>query len=430
MPLLLTLTSDLDLDDDQVMTQVVGPAGLTIGRGLDNDWIIKDPRRLLSKHHCRLDASGTAFIVTDTSTNGVFLNDSPTPLGRGNTALVGDGDRVRLGELDVVVQMIPEADAAALAGLSADPFASRTPGPSGPKLPAPGDDDPWGGWTPPGGRGDAADDDDGTGPPVRPLEPLRPEAHAPPDEHPDRSMTAGPMPPGDSLFGRTPGEAIGPWEDGTGEAWASAGADADDAAPEALAFLPAASPTPAIPGASGDDAGASAAGEPAGDGLIPEDWDDLAEGAAGEGQAAPVSPVMVDEGPPAAHDRAVDPLSAPRSGPIPEDFAPDLVPPLEAPSGDVPPPDDLQQGPQEDGPQGAPIPATEDLLAVVDDCLAVFAPAAIQDRLPSLGDPEAMPPAVRQARAWAAYETRYPDLAREARSRLAEALGLTPPEAG
>lgn len=415
MPLLLTLTSDVDLDDDQVMTQVVGPAGLTIGRGLDNDWIIKDPRRLLSKHHCRLDASGATFIITDTSTNGVFLNESPTPVGRGNTAVVGDGDRLRLGELDVVVQAIPEADAVVLAGLSADPFAPR----SGPfaagareaQAAAPGDDDPWGGWVPPGGRGGEAEG----GPFGRPqgvfmgASPRSSTAGFEADGRGvDGTARDGPMPAGDSLFGQAPGISAGPWGDEDRDQWAVAGADADDAAPEALAFMPAAVPLASTtPSPDGTDEVPARDPKAAGGDPIPEDWDAemLGLGADDDAKDGGASPLSIEGG--------LDPAASPPPTPIPEDFDAEAA----------------VAGPAASADRHGPL-AAHALMAALDDCLAMFAPAAIEGRLPSLGDPDAMPPAVRQARAWAAYEARYPDLKTAARRRLAEALGVDAPEDG
>gem|GEM_PF-1902274 len=459
MPLLLTLTSDLDLDDDQVMTQVVGSTGLTIGRGLDNDWIIKDPRRLLSKHHCRLDASGATFIITDTSTNGVFLNESPAPVGRGNTAVVSDGDRLRLGELDVVVQAIPEADAVALAGLSADPFASRSepgsPGLGAHERATPGDEDPWGGWVPPGGQGG----EEAGGPFDRPhglslgaslnvsLRSSGTGFEA--DGRVEGTARDGPMPPGDSLFGKAPGASADPWgddgRDDGGDQWALAGADADDAAPEALAFVPAAAPpltsADALP--DGADDVPPPASKVAGGGLIPEDWDTEMEDLGIADESLSRQPVNTD----------LDPATAPP--PIPTDEKVDLfvgrsvrqrgeaaygTDPDESgsvPTGVTPIPEDFDveavvtpAGDVEPGPASMEEPLllkADALMAVFDACLATFAPMAIEGRLPSLGDPDAMPPAVRQARAWAAYEARYPDLKTAARRRLAEALGIDPP---
>jgi len=413
MALLLTLTSDLDLDDDQVMTQVVGSAGLTIGRGLDNDWIIKDPRRLLSKHHCRVDASGSTFIITDTSTNGVFVNESPTPLGRGNTAVVGDGDRLRLGELDVVVQAIPEADAAALAGGAADPFAAEVKSfapPSGGMIPDSGADDPWGGWDPPGGRGEA---DASGAESSRSLAPLGGSLPAFPPEH-ESDAPIGPMPSGDRLFGRAPGDAAGPWGDDRGWDWSAQGADADNAAPEAQAFVPDAVPALADEVAAGDGGGAEDDVGEARSPVIPEDWDETGtengDEAGGLEVPSPDGLLGRDPAVPAGDEDAVgrNGASAGPVAPIPDDFDPAAL--------------------MTDAVATEPGLDRDTVLAVLDECLETFDPVSIMAGIPSLGDPDAMPPAVRQARAWAIYETRFTDLRQTARRRLADALGIVLPK--
>lgn len=68
-----------------------------IGRGAQCDWILPDPANHLSKRHCVISFTGSGCVVTDTSTNGVFLNDDQA-LGNGNSAPVADGDRLCLGD--------------------------------------------------------------------------------------------------------------------------------------------------------------------------------------------------------------------------------------------------------------------------------------------------------------------------------------------
>ncbi|PWC37543.1 FHA domain-containing protein [Azospirillum sp. TSO35-2] len=75
----------------------LGTGRLVIGRGPDCDWVLNDPERLLSKAHCLVEFKGGVYVVIDSSTNGVFLNDNQAPIGRGNSAVIGDGDRLRLG---------------------------------------------------------------------------------------------------------------------------------------------------------------------------------------------------------------------------------------------------------------------------------------------------------------------------------------------
>ena len=52
----------------------------------DNDWVLPDPERLLSKHHCLIEQRSGAWVLTDTSTNGVYLDNSPVAVGPGGTA--------------------------------------------------------------------------------------------------------------------------------------------------------------------------------------------------------------------------------------------------------------------------------------------------------------------------------------------------------
>ena len=60
--------------------------------------MLDDPNRHLSKSHCAIEFDGGEFLVTDTSTNGVFVNQAPERLGRGNTMGLRDGDVIGFGE--------------------------------------------------------------------------------------------------------------------------------------------------------------------------------------------------------------------------------------------------------------------------------------------------------------------------------------------
>lgn len=71
---------------------------LVIGRSPEADWQIDDPDQYVSRTHCRISAGHDGYVITDTSTSGVFINDSGSPLGRGNSAHLSDGMRLRLGE--------------------------------------------------------------------------------------------------------------------------------------------------------------------------------------------------------------------------------------------------------------------------------------------------------------------------------------------
>ncbi|MFL5335905.1 MAG: type VI secretion system-associated FHA domain protein TagH [Geminicoccaceae bacterium] len=82
---------------------------LSIGRMPDNDWVLPDPERLLSKHHCLIENRNGAWMLTDTSTNGVYLDNSPVAVGPGGTAQLRDGMRLKLGDHVLRVAVSSEA---------------------------------------------------------------------------------------------------------------------------------------------------------------------------------------------------------------------------------------------------------------------------------------------------------------------------------
>ena len=95
-------------------------ASLTIGRGADNDLVLPDPDRLISKTHCVIEDHGGNIVVLDISTNGTFLNYGKVPLGPTPTPL-NDGDVLLLGNYELVVEMARAAAAAPADPLGAGP---------------------------------------------------------------------------------------------------------------------------------------------------------------------------------------------------------------------------------------------------------------------------------------------------------------------
>jgi type VI secretion system protein len=86
-------------------SQLFGVSGGRIGRAQDNDWILPDPDRYVSSHHCKISFSAGKWLLEDTSTNGVFINGSDTPASIEGTYSLQDGDRLRLGEYEVIVSI-------------------------------------------------------------------------------------------------------------------------------------------------------------------------------------------------------------------------------------------------------------------------------------------------------------------------------------
>ena len=87
-----------------------GHAGGTIGRSLESDWVLPDGQRYLSSRHASIDYRSGSYYVVDSSTNGVYVNDAEQPVGRGNPQRLFSGDRIRIGEYEMSVEIEEEND--------------------------------------------------------------------------------------------------------------------------------------------------------------------------------------------------------------------------------------------------------------------------------------------------------------------------------
>jgi type VI secretion system protein len=86
-------------------SRLFGVTGGRIGRAADNDWILPDPDRYVSSHHCKVNFQAGKWILEDTSTNGVFINGSDAPASIEGPYALQDGDRLRLGDYEILVSI-------------------------------------------------------------------------------------------------------------------------------------------------------------------------------------------------------------------------------------------------------------------------------------------------------------------------------------
>jgi type VI secretion system protein len=91
-------------------TRVFGVHGGRIGRAGDNEWVLPDPERFLSGHHAAIEHRSGHWYVVDSSSNGTYMNQSSMPLGRNNAHVLRDGDRLRMGEYEMLVTVTQEND--------------------------------------------------------------------------------------------------------------------------------------------------------------------------------------------------------------------------------------------------------------------------------------------------------------------------------
>jgi type VI secretion system protein len=85
--------------------KVFGVHGGSIGRSGDNDWVLPDADRYVSGHHARVEYREGKYWLTDTSSNGTYINDSSSPLADGGPYALKEGDRLRLGDYELTVDL-------------------------------------------------------------------------------------------------------------------------------------------------------------------------------------------------------------------------------------------------------------------------------------------------------------------------------------
>lgn len=102
MPMILTLTGPRGSGDRDTRTLRNGT--LSIGRAPGNDWVLPDPDRQLSKTHCMIVAAGGRYVLTDVSTNGVFINGASERLPRNGQVELTDGDEIGLGDYTITLR--------------------------------------------------------------------------------------------------------------------------------------------------------------------------------------------------------------------------------------------------------------------------------------------------------------------------------------
>jgi type VI secretion system FHA domain protein len=105
MALKLRVISDHYKQLGKNSSRLFGVTGGRIGRSPDNDWVLPDRERYVSSHHCRILFRSGQWVLEDTSTNGVFINGSDTPASVEGLHTLQDGDRLRLGDYEVLVSI-------------------------------------------------------------------------------------------------------------------------------------------------------------------------------------------------------------------------------------------------------------------------------------------------------------------------------------
>lgn len=111
MTLILSAQSSSYYPHSDILRHEFDQQGGTIGRARNNTWVLPDDQKHLSGQHARIDFISGQYLITDISTNGIFVNGEEKPLGPNNRMPLQDGDVLRMGWYDVTVKL-PQAEVA------------------------------------------------------------------------------------------------------------------------------------------------------------------------------------------------------------------------------------------------------------------------------------------------------------------------------
>jgi predicted component of type VI protein secretion system len=105
MALRLKIVSDNAGSAGEHARWIFGVNGGRIGRNVGNDWVLRDTDRYVSGRHAEIEHRGGTWWVRDLSTNGTFINDADEALGPDRVHRLANGDRIRIGEYDIEVEI-------------------------------------------------------------------------------------------------------------------------------------------------------------------------------------------------------------------------------------------------------------------------------------------------------------------------------------
>ncbi|HFC91247.1 MAG TPA: type VI secretion system-associated FHA domain protein TagH [Leucothrix mucor] len=84
--------------------------GGSIGRSADNTWVLPDKKHFLSRVQALIIFQNNKFYIVDKSSNGCYLNQAGSPVGKGNSQELNDSDIIQMGEYELEVTYGKQAD--------------------------------------------------------------------------------------------------------------------------------------------------------------------------------------------------------------------------------------------------------------------------------------------------------------------------------
>jgi len=132
MPITLSVQTYRDAALPQPLARRFDRLGGSLGRAPGNELVLDDPGKYISRIHARIEYRDGGYSLVDVGSNPSVVNDRP--VGAGRSVQLAEGDRITLGDYQLVVAREPEA-APAPAALPPSPLqAAPAPPPAEPAL--------------------------------------------------------------------------------------------------------------------------------------------------------------------------------------------------------------------------------------------------------------------------------------------------------
>ncbi|SDD95640.1 FHA domain protein [Massilia sp. PDC64] len=139
MPITLSVYMYRNAAPAQALTRRFDQLGGAIGRAPGNDLVLDDPGKYISRLHARVEYRDDAFWLVDVGSNPSLVNDRP--VGAGRSVQLEDGDRVTIGDYQLLASVESEATAFLPAAPPPSPLQVAPPPPAvTPDLPMNPDD--------------------------------------------------------------------------------------------------------------------------------------------------------------------------------------------------------------------------------------------------------------------------------------------------
>jgi type VI secretion system protein len=110
MSLILKVVSYKGLPPAEALAASFDRQGGMIGRSPDNQFVLPDPDKFISRRHASIQSENGVYSLTDTSTAGTYLSNKDLLLQH-DTVTLADGDRLKIGDYELVVQIAGEPKA-------------------------------------------------------------------------------------------------------------------------------------------------------------------------------------------------------------------------------------------------------------------------------------------------------------------------------